>query len=119
MAKQRATGLWIKLRFGDDGEVGPGKIALLRRIEEQRSISGAARAMGMSYRRAWLLIDELNRQCGRAAVETHIGGSAHGGARLTPFGAQLIRAYDAIVERSSRACEKVLRELEAATRRKD
>src|SRR5690606_18524654 len=63
MAKRREPVLWIKLRFGDDDEVGPGKIALLRRIEEQRSISGAARAMNMSYRRAWLLIDELNRQC--------------------------------------------------------
>lgn len=116
MTKQRAAALWIKLRLGEGGEIGPGKIELLRRIEEQQSISAAARAMRMSYRRAWLLIDELNRQCGRPVVQTHVGGSTRGGARLTPFGAKLIRAYDAVIERSSRACAKILRELDAARR---
>lgn len=114
MRKPRAAGLWIKLRLGDDGEIGPGKIELLRQIEQQQSISAAARQMGMSYRRAWLLIDELNRQCGRPAVATHVGGSRHGGAQLTPFGVKLIHAYDAVVERSNRACATVLRELATA-----
>ena len=61
MAKADTAALWVKLRLPGAGQIGPGKIDLLRRIGEQHSISAAARAMDMSYRRAWLLVDEINK----------------------------------------------------------
>ena len=61
MTQTPSAQLWIKLNLPGSGQVGPGKIALLRMIREHESISGAARAMNMSYRRAWLLVAELNK----------------------------------------------------------
>lgn len=81
---------------GDDIAVGPGKIALLQAIERTRSISAAARELGMSYRRAWLLVDELNRSLREPAVETATGGAHGGGSMVTPSGLALIECYRAI-----------------------
>jgi molybdate transport system regulatory protein len=88
-----APRLWIKIYFGDRGQIGPGKIRLLRGIAEHRSIAAAARAMGMSYRRAWLLVDQMNQTFGAPVAATHTGGSAHGGAELTPLGAEIVARY--------------------------
>ena len=88
-----APRLWIKIYFGDRGQIGPGKIRLLQGIAEQRSISAAARAEGMSYRRAWLLTDQMNRTFGAPVVETHTGGNTRGGAKLTPLGAEIVARY--------------------------
>lgn len=76
--------------------VGPGKIALLEAIEACGSISAAAKQLGMSYRRAWLLVDETNQCLHKPAVEAAAGGARGGGARLTPAGADLVRRYRAI-----------------------
>ncbi|VTU16663.1 winged helix-turn-helix domain-containing protein [Variovorax sp. PBL-E5] len=76
--------------------IGPGKIALLEAIAETGSISGAGRQLGMSYRRAWMLIDEMNRALASPAVNTATGGSHGGGTALTPVGEQLIKHYRAI-----------------------
>lgn len=100
--------LWIKLELAGHGEIGPGKVTLLRRIREHGSISAAARSMEMSYRRAWQLVDELNHLLEAPLVETHIGGSSRGGARLTALGATVIERYDAIGLRSSNACRDLL-----------
>jgi molybdate transport system regulatory protein len=100
--------LWIKLELAGKGEIGPGKIALLRRIREHGSISAAARSMSMSYRRAWELVDELNHLFDAPLVETHIGGSSRGGARVTDLGATIIDRYDAIGKRSASACHDLL-----------
>jgi molybdate transport system regulatory protein len=105
--------LWIKLIVPGRGQIGPGKIELLRTVERERSISAAARSMNMSYRRAWLLIDQLNRLFDVPVVETHVGGSGRGGASLTPFGMKLIRSYAQIVARSHRDCASLLRKLAA------
>jgi molybdate transport system regulatory protein len=70
--------------------VGPGKIDLLRQVAETRSISAAARAMGMTYKRAWLLIDSLNQGFGEPVVEASAGGKGGGGAHLTPLGEALV-----------------------------
>src|SRR4051794_9196124 len=69
------------------------KIELLEQIREHGSISAAGRAMEMSYKRAWDLVDEINRICGRAAVEPQAGGKNGGGAMLTKFGATLVARY--------------------------
>jgi len=73
--------------------VGPGKIALLEAIEHTGSISAAARHLKMSYRRAWLLVDETNRSLKRPAVTSSEGGASGGGTQLTETGRKLIRHY--------------------------
>lgn len=108
MAQHPPAELWIKLTVPGVGQVGPGKIELLRRIDREKSIAAAARSMGMSYRRAWLLIDELNQMFHDPVVATHVGGNVRGGANLTEFGSRLIRSYDDIVAASNRACGPIL-----------
>jgi molybdate transport system regulatory protein len=81
--------------------LGPGKMALLEAIAATGSISAAAKALGMSYRRAWILVDETNRCLARPAVATATGGDRGGGAVLTDFGAAFLAAYRA-VERDAR-----------------
>ncbi len=76
--------------------IGPGKIALLEAIAETGSISAAARQFSMSYRRAWMLVDEMNRALAKPAVATATGGSHGGGAKLTPIGEELIKRYRAV-----------------------
>ncbi|MBI1179742.1 MAG: LysR family transcriptional regulator [Alphaproteobacteria bacterium] len=111
--------LWVKISLGDAGEVGPGKIALLRLIREHRSIAGAARAMNMSYRRAWLLINELNQIFGQPVLSTFLGGRTHGGAELTPLGEALIARFDSISSRAEAAVREELSALAAEVRSSD
>lgn len=81
---------------GESIAVGPGKIALLEAIAQTGSISAAARQIGMSYRRAWLLIDEVNLALKSPAVDTSTGGARGGGTALTPVGRALVKRYRAI-----------------------
>jgi molybdate transport system regulatory protein len=76
--------------------MGPGKALVLDAIKEHGSISAAGRALGMSYRRIWLLVDALNSDWQDRVVETKVGGSATGGAQLTPFGQELLDRYRAL-----------------------
>lgn len=79
--------------------IGPGKVALLEAIGETGSITSSARKLGMSYRRAWLLVEETNRCLARPAVETASGGEHGGGTSLTPAGVELVRRYRALERR--------------------
>ncbi len=88
-----APRLWIKIYFGNRGQIGPGKIRLLQGIAEHRSIAAAARAMEMSYRRAWLLTDQMNKTFRAPVVQTHTGGNTRGGAKLTPLGEEIVVRY--------------------------
>ena len=90
MTRPAAAKLWIKLTLPGSGQIGPGKVELLREIRECQSISAAARAMGMSYRRAWLLVDEMNKLFAEPLVAKWQGGKSRGGASLTPFGEKLV-----------------------------
>jgi len=94
--------LSIRIDFGPDLRVGPGKIALLEQIAALGSISAGGRAMDMSYRRAWELIEELNSIFGKPVVESRSGGRKGGGATLTPLGLSLISRYRAM-ERAAAA----------------
>jgi molybdate transport system regulatory protein len=76
--------------------IGPGKVALLEAIAQTGSITSSAKKLGMSYRRAWLLVDETNRCLVRPAVQTAAGGQRGGGTSLTPVGVELIRRYRAL-----------------------
>lgn len=86
----------VRIYRGDDIAVGPGKVALLEAIAETGSISAAARQLGMSYRRAWTLMDELNRSLRSPALQTAAGGAHGGGTALTPLGQELVRRYRAM-----------------------
>ena len=99
------------------GLIGPGKIELLRQIHQHQSISAAARAMKMSYRRAWLLVDELNALFERPVVAKWLGGRSRGGATLTPAGKKLVRSYDSVVQRADRASRALLNDLWRSARR--
>lgn len=88
MAKLR-----VRIDLEPAGAIGPGKVRLLESVEALGSISAAARSMRMSYRRAWLLIDSMNRSFREPVVEARPGGKSGGGAALTPFGADLVRHY--------------------------
>ncbi|MGQ9723882.1 MAG: winged helix-turn-helix domain-containing protein [Tepidimonas sp.] len=85
-----------RVYIGDGIAIGPGKIDLLRQIGQTHSIAAAARTLGVPYKRAWLLIESLNRGFGRPVVETTTGGKGGGGASLTALGQQLIERYDAL-----------------------
>jgi molybdate transport system regulatory protein len=106
--------LSLRIDLGTAGALGPGKVALLERIDEHGSISAAARAMGMSYRRAWLLVEAVNGAFREPAVAARPGGPAGGGAALTPFGADLVRRYRAIEAAAHVAASDDLHALQAA-----
>ncbi|MDO4723314.1 MAG: LysR family transcriptional regulator [Comamonadaceae bacterium] len=91
--------------------MGPGKVELLEAIRDAGSISAAARRLGMSYRRAWLLVDELNGALREPAVCTVTGGAHGGGARLTPLGLQLVAHYRAAEDKARRAAAVELKGL--------
>ena len=94
----------LRVRQGEHIAIGPGKVALLEAIQEHGSISAAARSLGMSYRRAWLLIDELNHALASPATSSEQGGQRGGGSALTPVGEALIRLYRSIEQEAHRAC---------------
>ena len=87
--------LEIKARIlcGEEIAMGPGKADLLDAIDREGSITGAAKGMGMSYRRAWLLVDAMNRCWAAPLVETAAGGAKGGGARLSGTGREVLAAY--------------------------
>ena len=89
-----------RVRLGNSVLIGPGKIELLRAVAEQGSISGAARSMGMGYKRAWSLLDGLQRSIPTPIIETAAGGSKGGGTTVTAAGLALLEHYDEL----ERAC---------------
>ena len=86
----------IRVLFGSAYAIGPGKADLLQAIEQSGSISAAARSMGMSYRRAWLLVDTMNQCFREPVVDTATGGKGGGGAQITAFGRAVLRCYRAM-----------------------
>jgi len=89
------TGVSVSFRvdFSPECAVGPGKIALLEHISSTGSLSEAARKLKMSYRRAWLLLEDLNTSFQQPVALMSVGGRGGGGASLTPFGEELVAAY--------------------------
>lgn len=92
-ADRSAPRLRLRVVFGDDAMLGPGKADLLELIDETGSISAAGRRMGMSYKRAWMLVEEMNAAFRAALVDRSRGGAHGGGARLTETGAAVLAAY--------------------------
>lgn len=90
LARHRLT---LRFDLANGARIGPGKIALLEAIAETGSISAGGRKLKMSYRRAWDLVEALNKAFGAPVVETATGGAGGGGAHLTPLGRRLIEEY--------------------------
>jgi len=86
----------FRVEFSPECAVGPGKIALLEHIDSSGSLSEAARKLKMSYRRAWLLLEDLNTSFQQPVAQMSVGGRGGGGASLTPFGAELVASYRAL-----------------------
>lgn len=116
MAKE----LRLTLRVDVDGEhaLGVGKVRLMELIDRSGSISAAGKEMGMSYRRAWLLVDDLNQRFGTPLVETQRGGGGGGGAALTETGRDVVKLYRRMEKACLKANGKVVDEMAALMRRK-
>jgi len=112
----RYRGLTLRVLGGRKPAIGPGKAELVERIAETGSISAAARAMGMSYRRAWQLVEAMNRACREPVVTTAIGGKRGGGAEVTPFGRNLVRLFRAMEGKASDAIAADLKRFESLLR---
>ena len=96
----------LRILHDDDIAVGPGKVDLLEAIARTGSITAAARELDMSYRRAWLLVDTMNRCFRQPVVEAEAGGQRGGGTRLTRVGEEVVRRYrksEALAERAAAA----------------
>ncbi|WP_238139625.1 winged helix-turn-helix domain-containing protein [Roseateles aquatilis] len=110
-ARKPELRLRMRVTVGDVIAVGPGKIALLEALDETGSITAAAKSLDMSYRRAWLLIDELNRALKEPAVATAAGGAKGGGSALTASGHALVALYRQIEQTALQACKPEIRQL--------
>src|SRR5438270_4645804 len=93
--------LRVSIVFESGARIGPGKAKLLESIRDTGSISAAARDMGMSYKRAWVLLDSINRAFTEPVVTAAPGGAGGGGASLTPFGAEVLQRYNRILDRTA------------------
>ena len=110
----RQAALTIRIDFGAFGYLGPGKIGLMELISKHGSISAAGKEMGMSYRRAWLLVDEINQIFREPLVDKQMGGSGGGGAKLTKLGRDVVGRYRAIEGAAAGASAADLRALKAS-----
>jgi molybdate transport system regulatory protein len=114
------SGAVIRFRvdLGPELAIGPGKIALLESIDTTGSLSEAARALGMSYRRAWQLLDSLNSSLREPVTHAQKGGSHGGGSRLTAFGRRVIRVYRAFDAETQRRAVRAFRPIGARARKR-
>lgn len=112
-AGNRRTGVRVRVVLAPKVALGPGKADLLRAIEDGGSIAAAGRALGMSYKRAWSLIESLNRDFADPLVDTATGGRKGGGAVLTELGREVLARYDRIEAGANATAEADLAALRA------
>lgn len=108
--------LKLTVILASGARIGPGKAKLLESIHSTGSISAAAREMGMSYKRAWLLLDSLNAAFEQTVVTTTLGGPGGGGARLTEFGSELLERYRRMQEQAQAMFREDLERLQRVAR---
>ena len=106
-----STNIKIRIPLGKLSAMGPGKADLLDAIERTGSISAAGRDLGMSYKRAWDLVDTMNRCFREPLVRTATGGSHGGGAAVTEFGHQVLKKYRALVLKANHSVQPEIQEL--------
>ena len=115
-AGKAANRLSIRVDLASGARIGPGKVAVLEEIARSGSISAAGRALHISYRRTWELVEDLNAALGAPVVQTAAGGSGGGGASLTELGQAVVARYRAIEEDCTAAAKKHLTALQRAAR---
>jgi molybdate transport system regulatory protein len=106
--------LRISIVLESGARIGPGKVSLLESIRDTGSISAAARDMGMSYKRAWLLLDSMNRAFREPVIRAAPGGTGGGGAALTPFGFDLLERYRRLLDKAGSVAADDLAVIEGA-----
>ncbi len=111
--KSQAPHVAIEIMLPNGGTFGPQDLALIEAIRAERSIIGASRALGLSYRKCWLCVDALNRTFESPVVAT-FPGRRGGGAEITPFGERLVALYRSIERHAGTAAKKSLEELTAS-----
>jgi molybdate transport system regulatory protein len=99
----------LRVMFGSEIAIGPGKAELLAAIAATGSISASAKRLGMSYRRAWLLVDTMNRCFREPVVASATGGTGGGGAQVTDFGRKVLASFSAMRSRVDRALDPELK----------
>lgn len=114
--KRPQIDLRLRLRVGEDIALGPGKADLLEAIAATGSISAAAKSLGMSYRRAWLLVETMNKCFRTPLVQAKTGGKSGGGAEVTKLGHDALRAYRAMQQAADKAVAKALPKLAGLVR---
>lgn len=110
--------LSIRVQFDNGAALGPGKVQLMEQVAETGSIRKAATRMRMSYRKAWLLLNDLKTAFGLPVVTTATGGRTGGGAVLTPFGKSLVNEYRDLEARATKAAAPQIAALDRAARQK-
>jgi molybdate transport system regulatory protein len=113
------TNLIVRIDLGPHGRLGPGKLLLLQNIDKHGSISAAGRAMNMSYRQAWSLVDQLNGAFKEPVVHSQTGGKSGGGAHLTDFGKLLLNHCNSIISNARKTSGAHLEFVEAMLRPAD
>ena len=114
---KQASLIRFRIDFTENSNLGPGKIALLEGIGTYRSVSEAARRMNISDRRAWLLLDSLNKSFDMPATVNNVGGRGGGGAKITPFGLLLIESYREVERKLSDVADGCLKGIRARVTR--
>ena len=115
----RYRGLTLRVLGKSAAAMGPGKAELVERIGRTGSISAAAREIGMSYRRAWQLVEALNKSFNEPVVTTATGGSRGGGARVTLYGQRLVARFRAMEDKASAAIATDVRRFETNLRKSE
>ncbi len=106
MLKEKNSNIKIRINIDNAPIFGPGKVQLLESIDIEGSISAAARTIGMSYRRAWILVEAINKYSKKKVVETHPGGKGGGGAIITKSGKDIIKLYRHMEVKASNSINK-------------
>lgn len=114
MAREQPPAAYLRITFAPDVSLGPGKARLLEGVRDLGSIAAAGRRMGMSYKRAWLLVEQMNAAFEGPVVTTAKGGERGGGAALTGLGAEVLARYRRMEAATQRA---VARDAAALRRR--
>ena len=113
------TNLIVRIDLGPHGRLGTGKLTLMSKIDELGSISAAGRAMKMSYRQAWALVDQLNSSFQEPVVISQTGGKSGGGAHLTDFGKLLLSHCNAVIGNARKAAQPHMSFIDAVLKRAD
>ena len=116
MARKKLLDLRLRIRAGEDIALGPGKADLLEAIAATGSISSAAKSLGMSYRRAWLLVETMNRSFKTPLVQAKTGGKSGGGAEVTPLGRRALGLYRAMQKTAEQSAARVYAKLDKLLR---